>query len=230
MEEHISFTTVKEDFNEYEIEDRLHLRLKPVVSDMIRKGKESSFVLIFDLVSRTMMSIGKNSSREIIYDETKELQFRLLKEAINIYETDKLIILVAFRLEKAFPTNDRTNEGAPILRTEGSTLVNIIEKPTRPIGGRIDEDTLEGIWSNLMNHLCRRHRINVRNGYPTDYKIEDLRIDYYSAYQDAEYFRRHIVELARRHSEIQVEGDTLRLTQYGVNQCGSYVRNWQRDF
>lgn len=231
MEEHIRFATIKEDFSEYEIEHGLHLRLKPIVSDMIRKGgDERAFVLVFELISRTVIPDERGFSYEPSYDVKKGLQFKPLMEAVNIYETDKRIILAIYQLEKVFPTNEKDSEGAPVLQLKGDMLVNVIEKPTRPITGRIEEDTLEGIWSNLMSHLCRRHRTNVRNGYPTDYKIEDLRIDYYGAYQDAEYFRSHIAELARRHPEIQVEGDTLRLTPYGINQCGNYVHNWQRDF
>lgn len=234
MEEHVRFTTLKEDFDEYTIENSLHLRLKPVVSDLIRKGDENKFALIFELVSRTTIPVKRDFSNVTRYHIEKELQFKPLKEVVNIYETDKIIILVFYQLEKVFMTNEKNNDGSPRLRMEGSTLVNIVQKPTRPARrlyeDTIDEDTIDGIWTNLMHHLCRRHRINVRNGYPTDYKIEDLRIDYYGAYQDAQYFRRHIAELAKRHPEIQVEGDTLRLTQYGVSQCGNYVRNWQRDF
>jgi hypothetical protein len=95
----------------------------------------------------------------------------------------------------------------------------------------VDEGTLERIWSNLMNYLCPRHRTNYRNGDPTDYRIEDLRAEHHRSYKDGgEYFRRHIAELANRHQEIQVEDDFIRLTSFGIDHCGDYVRNWQRDF
>ena len=96
----------------------------------------------------------------------------------------------------------------------------------------IDEGTLEKIWSNLMNHLCPRHRTNARNERPTDYKIEQLRNDYYGSYEVTEYFRRHITELANRHQEIEVAGgaDIVRITLYGLGHCGDYDSTWQRDF
>jgi hypothetical protein len=94
----------------------------------------------------------------------------------------------------------------------------------------IDEGDLQKIWVNLMMHLCRRHRDKARKREPTDYRIEDLRKEYFGAYTDSEYFRRHIVELSNRHYEIQSEGDVIRLTPRGLDTCVSYVPEWQRDF
>jgi hypothetical protein len=116
MEEHIGFTIIREDFNEYEIENGLHLRLKPVVSDMVRKVDKNSFVLISDLISKIIMLFKKDPSNELRYDVTKELQFRPLKETISIYETEKTIVLVVYQLERVFPTNEKNNEGTPNLR------------------------------------------------------------------------------------------------------------------
>ena len=106
--------------------------------------------------------------------------------------------------------------------------------------GRIDEATIEGIWTTIMLQLCNRHRTQARNvkptadnPRPTDWKIEDLRKRHYKGgYPDAEYFRRHIVELARRYPEIQVneKGDVIRLTSKGLDYCEKYVRGWQKDF
>jgi hypothetical protein len=92
-----------------------------------------------------------------------------------------------------------------------------------------DEGAIEKIWSNLMSHLCPRHRIQARNGHPTDYRIEDLRMEHYPSYEK-DFFRRHIVRLANRQPEIQVEGDVIRLTPYGLDNCGVYDGTWQRDF
>jgi hypothetical protein len=46
--------------------------------------------------------------------------------------------------------------------------------------GRLDEATLERIWSNLPTHVCERHRRQARNvrptaddPKPTDWKIEE---------------------------------------------------------
>jgi len=94
----------------------------------------------------------------------------------------------------------------------------------------IDESTLEKIWITLPNQICHRHRTMARNQQPTDWNIEKLRNEFYSAYTDPPYFRRHMVELANRHPELQVEGDIVRLTPQGLDYCGANIPGWQRDF
>jgi hypothetical protein len=93
------------------------------------------------------------------------------------------------------------------------------------------EKDIQTVWSSLMLRLCSRHRINVRNGRPTDYRIEDLRTDQFSGgFTNSEYFKRIIEELAKRHTEIQVDGDIVRLTKYGLDNCKKYDPTFQRDF
>jgi hypothetical protein len=91
-------------------------------------------------------------------------------------------------------------------------------------------DDAERVWLTLMSHLCPRHRINARNGRPTNWDIENLRSEYYGAYTDAGYFRKVIEELVRRHREIEVERNIIRLTEYGLNNCSRYDMTFQRDF
>jgi hypothetical protein len=102
---------------------------------------------------------------------------------------------------------------------------------------QIEEDSLRTIWTTLPTYLCNRHRQQARNvsptddnPRPTDWNIEDLRRDYYGAFTDARYFRRHLIELANRHPEIRVERDVIRLTNQGLLYCERNVRGWQRDF
>ena len=102
---------------------------------------------------------------------------------------------------------------------------------------QIDEDSLRGIWTTLPTQLCNRHREIARNRVstpdnprPTDWNIEELRNEFYGGYTDAEYFRRHLTELANRHPEIQVEGDVIRLTNQGLLYCERNVKGFQRDF
>jgi hypothetical protein len=95
---------------------------------------------------------------------------------------------------------------------------------------RIDEGTLEKIWTTLPDQICHRHRTMARNQQPTDWNIEELRSEFYSAYADPTYFRRHVAELANRHPELQVEGDVVRLTHNGLDYCEANISGWQRDF
>jgi hypothetical protein len=84
--------------------------------------------------------------------------------------------------------------------------------------------------SEQVLRLCSKHRINARNGRPTDYKIEDLRIDQFAGFTNSKYFKRILEELANRHTEIQIDGDIVRLTNYGLDNCKKYDPTFQRDF
>jgi hypothetical protein len=101
---------------------------------------------------------------------------------------------------------------------------------------RIDDATLEKIWATLPNQICHRHRILARNvkptpdnPRPTDWNIEKLRKEDYSSYGE-KYFRNHMIELANRHPEIQVEGDAVRLTPQGVEYCKANIQGVLDDF
>jgi hypothetical protein len=63
-------------------------------------------------------------------DEVRDAQFKPKKEIINIYETDKAIILVTLKIENIKLTNKKDKEEAPILRYTALTNVNVIEKPS----------------------------------------------------------------------------------------------------
>jgi hypothetical protein len=89
---------------------------------------------------------------------------------------------------------------------------------------------IERVWRTLMSHLCSRHRINARNGRPTDWDIEDLRADRYGGFTNAEYFRSLIHELSRQRREVNFENGIIRLTEYGLDNCKKYDPTFQRDF
>jgi hypothetical protein len=92
------------------------------------------------------------------------------------------------------------------------------------------EEDIEKSWPGLMLHLCSIHRINARNERPPYYNIEDLRKERYSGYTDSKYFSKLIYELAKLHREIQVDGDTIRVTRFGLDNCEKYDPTFQRDF
>jgi hypothetical protein len=95
----------------------------------------------------------------------------------------------------------------------------------------IDGGTIEKIWATLPTQICHRHRTLARNQKPTDWNIEELRKEYYNGgYRDPEYFRRHIVELANRRPELQIEGDDLRLTPQGIEYCIANIPGVLDDF
>jgi hypothetical protein len=95
---------------------------------------------------------------------------------------------------------------------------------------KVTEQDVEKVWQNLMLILCRRHRTNARNAKPTGYRIEQLRTDQYGSYTKPEHFKRVIQEAAKLHNEIEVEGDIIRVSEYGLNNCKKYDPTFQRDF
>ncbi len=137
--EHISFTVIREDFCEYMTENGQLLRFKSVVMDIFNEEKdgkvtaginfnEVSHVISYQEVDTTGFEIAEVAlvSQE---DEIRELQFSTKKEVMNIYETDKTIILAAPHVEKIFLTNKKVKSGSPILRYRSITAVNAIPKP-----------------------------------------------------------------------------------------------------
>jgi hypothetical protein len=92
------------------------------------------------------------------------------------------------------------------------------------------EGDIEKVWINLMLYLCPMHRSNARNGRPTDFKIEELREDRYSAFTESKHFEKIINALAKRRREIEIEGGIVRLTPYGLDNCRKYDPTFQRDF
>ena len=62
-------------------------------------------------------------------DHVKELNFNIVKEIVNIYETKKSIILVGMRVKKIFLTNKVNANNEPILRFESSNAMNVVDKP-----------------------------------------------------------------------------------------------------
>jgi hypothetical protein len=178
---HINFTIIREEFNEYELENGLHLRVKPIVTDIVTKGKDTGFAIVFDIFSKVISPLDDIANQRK-YDETKSLSFRSIKEVVNIYETKAAIILVIYRLDKLLPTTELNREGIPILRIEGNTLVNVVKRPN--IGGsgggskdptsHLDRDLFRNIfWARVSE----RYRDLIRNKASIDFifDIEGVR-------------------------------------------------------
>jgi hypothetical protein len=77
--------------------------------------------------------------------------------------------------------------------------------------------------SGIMLVLCRRHRIKAGNGEPTDYNIEKFRNEHYAGFTDIVYFKRMLEKLSvLNNKEIEVDGDRVRLTRDGIDNCIEY--------
>ena len=139
-EEHIDYDTIREDYNIYECENGQILKAKQIVADIMEKYEKSGKVgnLSFSQVSYVRNTKPIDTSdieylpTEQVTDEhiVKDLKFKIKKEVINIYETDKLIILVDPRVEKISVTNKKDKKGNPFLRYRTGTGISVI--PKRP--------------------------------------------------------------------------------------------------
>jgi hypothetical protein len=84
--------------------------------------------------------------------------------------------------------------------------------------------------SGIMLVLCRRHRIKAGNGETTDYNIEEFRNEHYAGFTDIVYFKRMLEKLSViNDKEIEVDGDRVRLTKDGVDNCKEYDPTFRED-
>jgi hypothetical protein len=138
--DYISFTTIREDFSEFEIETGQRVRIKYMLSEVVRqtneKGKESlsfsardlsTVIPHFDIDTSTLEYASTDEVTE--KDVVKRYKFRPVKEVINIYEIDNMIILLACKLEAIALTNKKDRTNSPIVRFTANLLFNGVRKP-----------------------------------------------------------------------------------------------------
>ena len=136
----IESSTIREDFNVYEVETGQILKAKSIVVDVYededKRGKFGN--LGFQTISH-VTTTTKIDTTDYEYlpteqvkeeHEIKDLKYKTIKENINIYETKELIILVDPRVEKISLTNKKNKEGNPVLRFRTGIAVSVI--PKRP--------------------------------------------------------------------------------------------------
>ena len=83
----------------------------------------------------------------------------------------------------------------------------------------------------MMLVLCRRHRIKAGNREPTDYIIEEFRNEHYAGFNDIMYFKRMLEKLSvLNNKEIEVDGEIVRLTKDGIDNCKEYDPTFREDF
>lgn len=136
----VECSAIRVDFNIYEVENGQILKANTVVTDLFededKKGKFGN--LGFQSIShvRTTKKIDTTdyeylpSSQVLEEHETGELKYKVVKEIINIYETETLIILVDPRVEKIMKTSKKDKDDNPILRFRTGIGISVI--PKRP--------------------------------------------------------------------------------------------------
>ena len=142
-EEIIEFTTIREDFSEYEAENGQILRAKEAVIEIINRiddGKKKArlkFSIISNVVTpnpidTSTLELETDPNKVTAEYQVKELSFRPLKEIVNIYETKNAIILLIPIMQKIFLTSKKDANNAPHLRFSLMSDVSIIEKRLPP--------------------------------------------------------------------------------------------------
>lgn len=139
MKEHIDFSTIREELNQYHVETGQTLKFKMILTDIFVEsdnrdskafnlGVQEFSVVISDNEIDT--STFEYSSKEQITekDQIKELGFKPMKEVINIYETQKNFIMISSSISKIYLTNKKDKTNNPILRYENISKIDTIEK------------------------------------------------------------------------------------------------------
>jgi hypothetical protein len=136
---HIPFITLREDYNEYEVENGQVLKLKLSLVDITasnNKGDDKASFLGIKSVAHVITDVKidtsalEYSSAEQVSekDNVKELRFRTIKQVISVYETTKHLVMIAPSVEKIFETNKKDKTNSPILRYTYATGIDAYEK------------------------------------------------------------------------------------------------------
>ena len=136
----IPFVTIREDFSTFECENGQTLRVKLPVVEIIKiqdDDKENS-AISFKEISHVFSSTPIDTSNlEMARSEdvtaenhVEELKFKMTNQIINLYETEKSLIILVPVVEKIFITDKKDKDNNPILRYVMNNSVNIINKKT----------------------------------------------------------------------------------------------------
>ncbi len=133
---HVPFNTVKEDYNEYRMENGQILRVKSTPVDFILVDKEIrvvykdvSYVITPYSIDRSGLELG-DPATVTEKDVIGPLQFKPVKEMINIYETEQSMIFLTPKVEKIFSTRKKDMDNNPIIRYTMKTIIDITQKAT----------------------------------------------------------------------------------------------------
>ena len=136
----IPFVTIREDFSTFECENGQTLRVKlPIVEIIkIQDGDKENSAISFNEISHVFSSTPIDTSNlEMARSEdvtaenqVKELEFKMTNQTINLYETEKSLIVLVPVVEKIFITDKKDKDNNPILRYVMKNSVSIISKKT----------------------------------------------------------------------------------------------------
>jgi hypothetical protein len=241
--EHIDFITIREDFNVYEIENGQILKVKQILTDVVVEtiednkkisnlGLKEFSTLITNIEIDTSKLEYATPDQITEADEVKELQFRSIRELVNIYETNKSLILLVPKLQKVFLTNKKDHANAPILRYKIITSFNLIDKDSlvirKPELSYVTSSTSKAYSnSNLLEDhsnrfLCRLYFLANGILERSFNAVEVFNQLHFEAFTDKEQPTAEIVQHLERLGHIEVRGyREVKLTTAGLDWCKS---------
>jgi len=139
--------TIKEEFNEYELEDGSVLRVKQVAISFLLSEEEqteskgikkvntlANFQLVTGVIPTGELKLEiQEKTPELIEVVTKdkfvkELSFKQITDNLNFYETDELVIIVRTVLNKVYLTSLKDNVGYPRYHIEAAASAEVLQK------------------------------------------------------------------------------------------------------
>lgn len=136
----IQFTAIREDFSTFECENGQILRVKSVIVIIVENqdGEKKSSAIDFKDVSGVFTPNSIDTSNlemakpedVTAENEVRELDFKMTKQVLNIYETDHSLIVLLPEVEKISITDKKDKNGDPILRYTMKNSISVIDKKT----------------------------------------------------------------------------------------------------
>ena len=81
----------------------------------------------------------------------------------------------------------------------------------------------------IMKDLCNEHRKEAKYNRSTEFNIDEFRRKYYESF-NFHYFKNLLDRIAYLNNEFEINGNYIRLTDHGINNCRLYDHAFQHDF
>jgi hypothetical protein len=88
-------------------------------------------------------------------------------------------------------------------------------------GNKLPDLDIMKLIPNIMNRLCNDYRIRAQNSQDIYFDIEEFRQNYVET-TSPETFRIIIEKISNMNKEIEVDGNKMKLTLHGINNCKIY--------
>lgn len=136
--EFINFTTVREEYSTYKLENGLTFYVKSPITriytefdgDKTTHGINSALISGVNMPSKFNTSNLKLLTSDVTDDDiTKKLRIVQRKEVVNIYEIEKSFLVLGFHMNMISATDKKYSDDTPALRFNYDTAITVVDKP-----------------------------------------------------------------------------------------------------